>query len=91
MSRKGKFEELAGDSSEIIVAEALKFIAAQARAERPSITVIWYGTPHSPWMGLERDLKLFANLDEKSQHHYAELVAMVSQCQPIVLHGAPVL
>ena len=27
-------------------------------------------------MGLERDLKLFANLDEKSQHHYAELAAM---------------
>ena len=76
MSRKGKFEELSGDSSEIIVAEALKFIAAQARAERPSFTVIWYGTPHSPWMGLERDLKLFANLDEKSQHHYAELAAM---------------
>lgn len=76
MSRKGKFEEFSGDSSEIIVEEALKFIAAQARAGRPSFTVIWYGTPHSPWMGLERDLKLFANLDEKSQHHYAELAAM---------------
>ena len=76
MSRKGKFEEFSGDSSEIIVEEALKFIAAQARAEKPSFTVIWYGTPHSPWMGLERDLKLFANLDEKSQHHYAELAAM---------------
>ena len=76
MSRKGKFEEFTGDSSEVIVAEALNFIGTQAKAEKPSFTVIWYGTPHSPWMGLEKDLKLFANLDNKSQHHYAELVAM---------------
>lgn len=76
MSRKGKFEEFTGDSSEVIVAEALKFIGAQAKAEKPSFTVIWFGTPHSPWMGLERDLKLFANLDKRSQHHYAELAAM---------------
>ncbi|MDP7106760.1 MAG: sulfatase-like hydrolase/transferase, partial [Roseibacillus sp.] len=76
MSRKGTFEEFTGDSSEVIVAEALKFIGAQAKAENPSFTVIWFGTPHSPWMGLERDLKLFANLDERSQHHYAELAAM---------------
>ncbi len=76
MSRGGRFEEFAGDSSEIIVEEALKFIGAQAEAAKPSFSVIWYGTPHSPWMGLERDLKLFADLDNKSQHHYAELVAM---------------
>jgi len=76
MSRKGKFEEFTGDSSEVIVAEALNFIGTQAKAEKPSFTVIWYGTPHSPWMGLEKDLKLFANLGNKSQHHYAELVAM---------------
>ena len=76
MSRKGKFEEFSGDSSEIIVAEAIKFIGAQARAGRPSFSVIWFGTPHSPWMGLERDLRLFPSLDDKSRHHYAELAAM---------------
>ena len=76
MSRKGTFEEFSGDSSEIIVAEALKFIGAQARAEKPSFSVIWFGTPHSPWMGLEKDLGSFASLEAKSQHHYAELAAM---------------
>ena len=76
MSRKGTFEEFTGDSSEVIVAEALRFIGSQAAEGKPSFTVIWYGTPHSPWRGLERDLKSFPNLDKKSQHHYAELVAM---------------
>ncbi|NIP98812.1 MAG: sulfatase-like hydrolase/transferase, partial [Akkermansiaceae bacterium] len=76
MSRKGKFEEFAGDSSEIIVAEALKFLGAQAKAKKPSFTVIWYGTPHSPWMALEGDEALFSGLDEKSRRHHAELAAM---------------
>ena len=76
MSRKGDFEDFEGDSSEIIVAEALKFVGAQVKSKKPSFTVIWYGTPHSPWMGLEKDLKRFPKLNEKSRQHYAELVAM---------------
>ena len=45
MSRKGTFEEFTGDSSEVIVAEALRFIGSQAAEGKPSFTVIWYGTP----------------------------------------------
>ena len=40
MSRNGDFEEFKGDSSEIIVAEALKFIGQQAKANTPFLTVI---------------------------------------------------
>ena len=76
MSRKGSFEEFRGDSSEIIVDEALRFIKAQSGRGRPSFTVIWYGTPHSPWMALPRDRDLFPDLDDKSRRHYAELAAM---------------
>ncbi len=76
MSRRGVFEEFEGDSSEIIVAEALKFMAVHAKSEKPSFSVIWYGTPHSPWMALEADQAHFAKLNEKSRRHYAELVAM---------------
>lgn len=76
MSRKGDFEEFKGDSSEIIVEEALKFLGVQAKTKKPSFAVIWYGTPHSPWMGLERDLEKFPDLNEKSRQHYAELAAM---------------
>jgi len=76
MSRNGAFEEFQGDSSEIIVAEALKFIGQQAEAKQPFFTVIWYGTPHSPWVAADADKTAFAELDANSQDHYGELVAM---------------
>ena len=59
MSRQGKFEDFKGDSSEIIVDEALKFMDKQVKADKPFFCVIWYGTPHSPWMALEKDLHEF--------------------------------
>ena len=76
MSRQGKIEEFKGDSSEIIVEEALKFMEQEAKKEKPFFCVIWYGTPHSPWMALEEDRKEFKELDKNSQDHYAELKAM---------------
>jgi arylsulfatase A-like enzyme len=76
MSRAGEFVEFEGDSSEIIVREALEFIREQVTADQTSFTVIWYGTPHSPWMASADDKAAFAGLNEKSQDHYGELVAM---------------
>jgi len=76
MSRQGKFEEFKGDSSEIIVDEALKFIRGKVKAGKPFFTVIWYGTPHSPWMAADVDKQPFDELSAKSRDHYGELVAM---------------
>lgn len=75
MSRKGVFEEFKGDTSAIIVDEALKFITAAKKNGKPFLAVIWDGSPHSPWRASEADRKAFKGLDEKSQHHYGELVA----------------
>ncbi len=76
MSRNGSFENLSGDSSEIIVNEALEFITQKSRSNIPFFVVIWYGTPHSPWMTLDKDKVAFENLNEQSMNHYGELVAM---------------
>ena len=76
MSRKGEFEGFKGDSSDVIVDEALKFIAEQAQKDQPSFSVIWYGTPHKPFIALEEDKAAFKDLDEDSRNHYAELAAM---------------
>ena len=76
MSRDGLFVQQQGDSSEIIVAEALQFMQRQVERSKPFFVVIWYGTPHSPWIASEEDRAAFASLDENSQHHYGELVAM---------------
>jgi len=76
LSRKGEFEEFTGDSSEISIAEALKFIGKQAKADKPSFTVVWFGTPHDPMVASEEDRAPFSDLPEASQHQHGELVAM---------------
>ena len=76
LSREGKFEDHKGDSSEVVVDEALKFIARKVKAKQPFFTVIWYGTPHSPWIAAPEDKGPFAKLTPKAQDHYGELVAM---------------
>lgn len=76
LSRQGAFEEYTGDSSEIVIDQALEFIAQQAESGHPSLSVVWFGTPHSPFVASPADALPFANLDESSQQHYGELVAM---------------
>jgi arylsulfatase A-like enzyme len=76
LSRNGKFEEHKGDSSEIVVEQALEFIRRSADTEKPFFTIIWYGTPHSPWMASQADQRPFDSLDDRSKKHYGELVAM---------------
>jgi arylsulfatase A-like enzyme len=76
LSRNGKFEEFKGDSSEVVVEQALLFISEKAKDRVPFFCVIWYGTPHSPFMSLKNDQDDFMELDENSKGHYAELKAM---------------
>ncbi len=76
LSRRGKFEEFEGDSSEIVIDEALQFMRRQHKSRQPFFVVVWYGTPHSPFKASEQDSKTFAELDDQSKHHYGELVAM---------------
>ncbi len=76
MSRNGEFEEFAGDSSEIAVDEAVKFLDKHRRGAKPIFAVIWYGTPHSPFKASDADRAPFAHLDADSADHYGELVAM---------------
>ncbi|MEL7496845.1 MAG: sulfatase-like hydrolase/transferase [Planctomycetota bacterium] len=76
MSRNGEFQEFRGDSSEIIVAEALEFIEKSARVNQPSFSVIWYGTPHNPFKASDEDTAPFSELDKQSRTQLGELVAM---------------
>lgn len=76
LSREGEFEEFSGDSSEIVVDEALKYMRERAEEEAPFFVVIWYGSPHSPFRASEEDGAPFGDLAEKSRHHYGELAAM---------------
>ncbi len=74
MSRNGEFEEFKGDSSAIIVAEALTFMARQRKAKSPFLAVIWYGSPHSPMKALDEDRKGLTG--DKLGHHLGEIVGI---------------
>ncbi|MEO1615960.1 MAG: sulfatase-like hydrolase/transferase [Planctomycetota bacterium] len=76
LGRMGKIEAYEGDSSDVIVEQALEHVARQVKDGRPFFNVIWYGTPHSPFKASEEDCADFADLNEKSKHHYGELVAL---------------
>ena len=76
MSRMGEFVEFKGDSSDIAVGEAVKFIDKHRAGEKPLFAVIWFGSPHSPFKAQDADKAEFADLDNLSQQHYGELVAL---------------
>lgn len=76
MSRQGEIAEFSGDSSEVAVGEAVKFIEKHHSGDKPLFAIIWFGSPHSPSKALEADKAAFAALDKNSQDHYGELVAL---------------
>lgn len=76
MSRGGEIEQFQGDSSEIAVAEAVKFLDKHRGGSKPMFAVVWFGTPHSPFRALPADKAPFSELSEASANHYGELVAL---------------
>ena len=65
-----------GESSEIVVAEALRFIAKAAKARKPFLAVVWFGSPHTPYKALPADREPYADLPAKQQHYLGEIAAM---------------
>jgi arylsulfatase A-like enzyme len=51
-----------GESSALVVAEAITFINRAKQEQRPFFVVIWFGSPHEPYSALPRDLALYDNL-----------------------------
>ncbi len=62
-SRNGsKPEKFEGESSEIVIAETIKFLAKAQQKQQPFFTVVWFGSPHEPYSGLKNDLALYDDL-----------------------------
>lgn len=78
LSRNGAPPQIVkGESSEIVVAEAGQF-ARKAHAEgKPFFIVVWFGSPHGPYSGLERDIALYKEVPkEEMRLRFAEITAM---------------
>ncbi|MCA9062461.1 MAG: sulfatase-like hydrolase/transferase [Planctomycetaceae bacterium] len=76
LSDNGKAKQFHGESSEIVVEEALRFAREHRDGEKPMLIVVWFGSPHSPHKGIEKDLSLYADQPAKQQNFLAEVTAM---------------
>ncbi|MFM7057229.1 MAG: sulfatase [Planctomycetota bacterium] len=70
----GPPQKIAGESSDILIDEAIRFIDAARQAEQPFLAVIWFGSPHEPYIGLPEDLARYDNLPAT----YAKSVSLTS-------------
>jgi arylsulfatase A-like enzyme len=76
LSRNGGPPEVfQGESSEVIVKEAIRFIDEIRRQQKPFFTVIWFGSPHEPYSGLPADLALYDDLPAKYNNRKAKLTS----------------
>jgi arylsulfatase A-like enzyme len=77
LSRNGeKPEKIEGESSAIVVREAMDFAVRAKRQGKPFFAVVWFGSPHEPYEGVAEDLALYKDLDERMRHRMAEITAM---------------
>lgn len=66
LSRNGGPPEVFnGESSAVIVSEAIRFIDRAHKEGKPFLTVIWFGSPQEPYSGLPADLALYDDLPGK--------------------------
>jgi arylsulfatase A-like enzyme len=70
----GPPERFEGESSEILVREAIAAIGRANKAGKPFFLVIWFGSPHEPYSGLPQDLALYDELPAK----YTKMVGLTS-------------
>ena len=74
-SRNGASPKLfKGESSEVLIDEAIDSIHRSQQSRRPFFQIIWFGSPHEPYRGLSEDLRLYDALPKK----YTKLVRLTS-------------
>lgn len=78
LSRNGAPPEIImGESSDIIVDEAVRFVRKVHGEQKPFFVVVWFGSPHGPYSGLEKDVALYKDVpNEQMQLRFAEITAL---------------
>jgi arylsulfatase A-like enzyme len=73
-SHNGKVIENTGESSAVTVDLALKWMAKVK--DKPFLSVIWFGNPHSPHIGTDKFLKMYEGETKAYANFYAEITGM---------------
>jgi arylsulfatase A-like enzyme len=76
LSDQGKAAPFKGDSSDITVDLALKFIRECSQKKQRFLAVVWFGSPHAPHQALPADAALYADMPKEKQQFCGEITAM---------------
>jgi arylsulfatase A-like enzyme len=76
LSRNGGPPEVfKGESSAILIDEAIRFIDSAKKSGKPFFTIVWFGSPHEPYSGLPDDLALYDDLPAKYKDKKVKLTS----------------
>jgi arylsulfatase A-like enzyme len=76
LSHKGKAVQTKGESSMVAVDAALEWMRTQSKSDQPFLSVVWFGSPHSPHRAVEEDRKLYDGQPKANQHFLGEVTGM---------------
>lgn len=76
LSDRGRAVPFQGESSEITVDLALRFIRKCKGKGEPFFAVVWFGSPHVPHESLDADRGLYQDRPEAERNFLAEITAM---------------
>ena len=65
-----------GEGSAIIIDETIRFIEKSKQSGKPFLAVVWFGSPHEPYSGLDEDLALYDDLPEQYAEAMVTLTSM---------------
>lgn len=71
----GPPRRIVGESSEIVIAETIQFLAKASQKKKPFFAVVWFGSPHEPYSGLKQDLALYDNLPKEYSEQQVKLTS----------------
>ena len=75
-SRNGGLpQQFTGESSQILIDEALQFMEKAKQQDQPFLVVIWFGSPHEPYSGLAEDLALYDELPAEYEKQTVRLTS----------------
>ncbi|QDV43450.1 Arylsulfatase [Stieleria neptunia] len=72
----GPPETFKGEGSEVTIDETIKFIDRARQDGKPFLAVVWFGSPHEPYSGLDKDLALYDDLPESLSQRSVRLTSM---------------
>jgi arylsulfatase A-like enzyme len=76
LSREGTAVRKYGESSIVTVDAAIEFINKHSKDKQPFFAVVWFGSPHNPYIAAEEDLEHYTDQDEELRHYYGEITGM---------------